>query len=185
MTIGLVKSADNPADALTRVPKEWLRVQGPEDGPVPSAVAAAANRRPDVGPAQIRAVHEATGHQGVRRTLWYVRRDQDARATRSAVRAVIRQCDVCQSINPAPVRWRHGSLSVPLTWERLAIDVTHYQGRSYLTVITVGRPGTGFGDCCAGLMRLSWWNSWRTSSWSVERRRSWSWTTRQNSGAAV
>lgn len=138
MTISLVKSADNPADALTRVPKEWLRARDPDDGPVPATVAAAANRRPDVDPAQIRAVHEATGHQGVRRTLWYVRRDQDARATRSAVRAVIRQCDVCQSIDPAPARWRHGSLSVPLTWERLAIDVTHYRGRSYLTVVDCG-----------------------------------------------
>ena len=138
MTVGLVKSADNPADALTRVPKEWLRVQDPEDDPGPAAVAAAANRRPDVDPAQIRAVHEATGHQGVRRTLWYARRDQDACVTRSAVRAVIRQCDVCQSIDPAPVRWRSGSLGVPLTWERLAIDVTHYQGRSYLTVIDCG-----------------------------------------------
>ncbi|KAF0291481.1 uncharacterized protein FJT64_010401 [Amphibalanus amphitrite] len=138
LTVVLVKSADNLADALTRVPKEWLQTPDPEPAARPVAAAAIADPRPDVDPARIRAVHESTGHQGVRRTLWYVRRNEDARATRSAVRAVIQQCDVCQSIDPAPVRWQQGSLSVPLTWERLAIDVTHYRERSYLTVIDCG-----------------------------------------------
>ena len=45
MTVRLVKSADNPADALTRVPKEWLRLPDSSTDAPPGAVAAA------VGPA--------------------------------------------------------------------------------------------------------------------------------------
>ncbi|KAF0301931.1 Salivary glue protein Sgs-4 [Amphibalanus amphitrite] len=71
LTVVLVKSADNLADALTRVPKEWLQTPDPEPAARPVAAAAIADPRPDVDPARIRAVHESTGHQGVRRTLWY------------------------------------------------------------------------------------------------------------------
>ena len=138
MTVGLVRSDDNPADELTRVPKDWLRPDRPEEEPPLVAVAAAADGRDDHTAAKIRAVHEDIGHQGIRRTLWYLRRAGEPWVTKPDVRAVIRQCDVCQSIDPAPTRWRHGSLSVPLTWERLAIDVTHYRGQSYLTVVDCG-----------------------------------------------
>ena len=140
MTVTLVRSEHNPADTLTRVPKEWLRADRPEKGPPPLMVAAAAtaDRQTDHDAAKIRAVHENIGHQGVRRTLWYLRRDGHQWATKKAVRSVIQQCDVCQSIDPAPTRWRHGSLSVPLAWDRLAIDVTHYRGQSYLTVVDCG-----------------------------------------------
>ena len=144
MTVTLVRSEQNPADALTRVPKEWLRAErsGDEQSSEPPLVAAAAATRgreiTDSDMATIRAVHGNIGHQGIRRTLWYLRRDGHPWATKSAVRAVIRQCDTCQSIDPAPTRWRHGSLGVPLTWERLAIDVTHHRGQPYLTVVDCG-----------------------------------------------
>ncbi|KAF0297012.1 hypothetical protein FJT64_005559 [Amphibalanus amphitrite] len=146
ITIKLVKSDENPADEMTRVPKEWLRACRAEEetatatGAVPVAAAVAPDgesTHPDTA-AKIRAVHENVGHQGVRRTLWYLRRDGEQWATKPAVRAVIRTCDVCQSIDPAPTRWRHGSLGVQLTWERLAIDVTHYRGDHYLTVVDCG-----------------------------------------------
>ena len=44
----------------------------------------------------------------------------------------------CASINPAPVRWPHGSLSVDDNWTRLACDVTHHGGKLYLSVIDCG-----------------------------------------------
>ncbi|KAF0291465.1 Neuroligin-2 [Amphibalanus amphitrite] len=87
----------------------------------------------------IQAVHESVGHQGVRRTWWYARRELGSGAvTKSAVRAVVKSCQVCASIDPAPSRWKHGTLEVDRTWERLAMDVTHFRGKTYLTVIDCG-----------------------------------------------
>ena len=140
MTTTLVTSEQNPADRLTRVPKKWLReVEQDKGRQGDSAVAAAAaDEQLAVDPEQIRAIHDRTGHQGIRRTLWYARRDLNGRVTRAAVREVVEHCDVCQSIDPAPKTWRHGKLSVSETWERLAIDVTHFRNRSYLTIIDCG-----------------------------------------------
>ena len=140
MTVSLVRSEHNPADALTRVPKEWLRAVRSEEesSQLVAAAAEAANQQTEQEAAKIRAVHESVGHQGIRKTLWYMRRDGHFWATKRAVRAVIQRCDACQSIDPAPTRWRHGSLSVSQTWERLAVDVTHHRGQSYLTIIDCG-----------------------------------------------
>ena len=54
------------------------------------------------------------------------------------MRPVVTQCDVCRSIDPAPVKWRHGALHVEETWSRLAIDITHFRGQLYLTVVDCG-----------------------------------------------
>ncbi|XP_043196249.1 uncharacterized protein LOC122367307 [Amphibalanus amphitrite] len=72
ITIKLVKSDENPADEMTRVPKEWLRACRAEEetatatGAVPVAAAVAPDgesTHPDTA-AKIRAVHENIGHQG-------------------------------------------------------------------------------------------------------------------------
>ena len=51
---------------------------------------------------------------------------------------IIAKCLKCQSIDPAPVRWDHGGLSVRETWQRLAIDVTKFNGDKYLSFIDCG-----------------------------------------------
>ena len=144
VTIGLVRSADNPADALTRVPKTWLPAAAEEPA---QRVVAAGDRVSRGGPvrdgsdtdrARTRRIHETTGHQGIKRTLWYVRRELGPAASRSMVREVIQECDTCQSIDPAPVRWQTGSLGVQQTWERLAMDVVKYRDRSFLSLIDCG-----------------------------------------------
>ena len=63
----------------------------PKSAPAARSVAAAAvaDPPPDDDPARTLAVHESAGHQEVRRTLWYMRRNEDTRATRSAVGAMI------------------------------------------------------------------------------------------------
>lgn len=143
VTVGLVRSADNPADTLTRVPKNWLHAKKG----LAQHVAAAGDRDlsenehggdPEADLARARRIHQTTGHQGIRRTLWYVRREIGPRVTRPMVRNIIQQCEACQSIDPAPVRWQPGSLGVPLTWERLAMDVVKYAGRGYLSLIDCG-----------------------------------------------
>ncbi|XP_043215697.1 uncharacterized protein LOC122378555 [Amphibalanus amphitrite] len=149
VTVTLVRSEENLADALTRVPKEWLRDECEEsrmsvtadDGAGDSAargqVVVGAGAA-DAVRSSVQSVHERAGHPGVRRTLFFARRDVSRDVTRALVRAVVTTCDVCRSIDPAPVRWRHGSLEVAAVWERVAMDVTHHQGRSYLTVIDCG-----------------------------------------------
>ena len=48
---------------------------------------------------------------------------------------MISDCELCSSIDPAPVKWRKGELTVETVWGRVAMDVTHVQGRAYLTLI--------------------------------------------------
>ena len=140
VTVKLVPSAANRADRLTRVPGDWLKV-GPDSagGGVVAAVSKAARPARPARAGDVLAVHESIGHQGVRRTLWYARRELGSMAvTKSAVRAAVRTCQVCASIDPAPTRWKHGNLEVARTWERLAMDVTHFRGRLYLTLVDCG-----------------------------------------------
>ena len=142
IAVTLVRSEENLADALTRVPKEWLRNESEGDDRAGDSagceqVVAGAGVAGDAR-SSVQSVHERAGHPGVRRTLFFARRDVSRDVTRALVRAVVGSCDVCRSIDPAPVRWRHGSLEVATAWERVAMDVTHYQGRSFLTVIDCG-----------------------------------------------
>ncbi|MEL7521978.1 MAG: DDE-type integrase/transposase/recombinase, partial [Cyanobacteria bacterium J06553_1] len=68
-------------------------------------------------------------------------------------REVVRGCVECQSIDPAPEKWRRGSLEVERVWQRLAMDITHVGGRHFLTMI----------DC--GPSRFAIWRSlrWQTT----------------------
>ena len=54
------------------------------------------------------------------------------------VKAAIQTCQECQTIDPAPVHWQKGTLSVKEVWKRLGMDITHYGGEHYLTVIDCG-----------------------------------------------
>ena len=170
LSVTLVRSAENRADVLTRVPKEWLRESvsvahvcrppltgisaatvgeppptgdtqatvGEPPSPSDTAVIVSELSPPSDITARVRDAHERAGHPGVRRTLYFARRDVSRDVTRPVVRAVVEGCDTCRSIDPAPVRWRHGSLGVAATWQRIAIDVTHYHGQSYLSIIDCG-----------------------------------------------
>ena len=60
--------------------------------------------------------------------------------TKEEVRKVVHDCRECQSIDPAPSVHTPGELGVSETWERLAIDTTHYRGLPYLTMVDCG-PG--------------------------------------------
>ena len=52
--------------------------------------------------------------------------------------SVVRNCQRCNSIDPAPIKTQKRSLSVDKRLERLAIDHTHYKNRVYLSVIDCG-----------------------------------------------
>ena len=124
-----VTSSCNLADTLTRVPSEWLK---PDSRTSFACCAQASAHRTN-----IRAVHESCGHPGIRRTLYFARM-QDPTVTRRQAREAVKSCEECQTVDPAPVRWTRGSLSVEEVWQRLAVDVTHVSGASYLTIVDCG-----------------------------------------------
>ena len=159
LTVTLVRSEDNKADCLSRVPAEWLRDTAEEDRPgLCGAVVSAGDTSEtdavscsdddvsadgavdgeDDRRAAIRDVHVRAGHPGVRRTLFFARREISTGVTRKEVRIVVSRCDTCKSIDPAPVKWKPGKLEVEETWTRLAIDITHHQRGLYLSVVDCG-----------------------------------------------
>ena len=98
-----------------------------------------------------------SGHPGVKRTL-YFERIIDPTVSKELVRSVVRNCEACQLIDPVPVHWEKGDLSVKKNWSRLAMDITHYNGRHFLTLI----------DC--GPSRFAVWQPlWRQNSIRVIR----------------
>ena len=125
VTVSLVPSHENKADSLTRVPGKWLKK---------TDVCAAVG---DTVYERVKRVHHDAGHPGVRRTLYFARR-QDATINRQQVRDVVQECNVCKSIDPAPVKWRKGDLSVRQVWQRVGMDITHCRGQHYLTLIDCG-----------------------------------------------
>ena len=74
---------------------------------------------------------------GVDRTL-YLARQLNPEVSKKEVQKAVGSCEQCQSIDPAPSRHREGSLHVDRDWSGLAIDVTHYRGVPYLTIVDFG-----------------------------------------------
>ena len=128
----LVTSNCNLADRLTRVPQRWYDAMKKEAGPVPLLCAASVEAVD-----KIREIHHDSGHPGVRRT-YYIAQLTNSSESKSAVRAVVKECQTCQSIDPAPARWRKGQLGTDTTWSRLGMDVTHYGSQHFLTLIDCG-----------------------------------------------
>ena len=123
-----VPTDKNKADSLTRVRKEWLETEKAESG------------GRDMCAAGIDLVQSHNQHHmGVDRSL-YVARLVDPSVARDNVRKIVKSCQKCQSIDPAPVTHNPGELNVSEDWKRVALDVTHYKGVPYLTLVDCG-PG--------------------------------------------
>ena len=121
VNIELVPSKKNVADSLTRVPRTWLTREA---------------NSCSVG--VVEDLHNQH-HMGVERT-WFLARQLDPQVSREKVQMVVKKCRQCQSINPPPSKHEGGDLHVGVDWSRLAIDVTHYRGVPYLSVVDCG-PG--------------------------------------------
>ena len=61
----------------------------------------------------------------VKRTHYFVKL-VSPEVSKAAVQEVVKECEECQSIDPAPISWKVG------------MDVTHFEGRHYLTLIDCG-----------------------------------------------
>ena len=86
---------------------------------------------------RIMAIHRNSGHPGVWRTTYFVRRIC-AGTPRAADKMTIRTCEECQSIDPAPVHWGKGKLEVDDNWQKLGMDITHYGANHFLTLTDCG-----------------------------------------------
>ena len=86
---------------------------------------------------RIAEIHESTGHHGTKRTLYFSRKLSPA-VTRKEVQRVVKACQVCQSVDPAPVKWTRGELNVDKIWYRVGMDITNVKGSHYLTLIDCG-----------------------------------------------
>ena len=124
-----MKSADNKADEMTRVPHKWLRQrQG-----------CYARAEEEHSTEEMISQEHRLHHFGVNKTLHLLQiRHPKVLFRREEVAEVIRNCNECQSIDPAPVQWNHGELSETKNWIRLACNVTHYKGKTFLTIIDCG-----------------------------------------------
>ena len=105
----LVTSNCNLADRLTRVPQRWYDAMKKEAGPVLLLCAASVEAAD-----KIRQIHHESGHPGVRRSYYFVQLTNPS-VSKSAVRAVVKECQPCQSIDPAPARWQKGRLGTDTT----------------------------------------------------------------------
>lgn len=129
LNVVFVPSEKNKADALTRVKKAWLGVSKEESNETVLCC---------VGLPSVKELHQMH-HMGVDRTL-FVARKVDPTVAREKVRHVVRECDRCQAIDPAPMVHEPGRINVSSNWKRLAVDVTHYRHQLYLSMVDCG-PG--------------------------------------------
>ena len=120
LSVQWVCSDKNKADYLTRVPKRWID----------------ASAKKSTSCVSIKAIHDVH-HLGIDRTH-YLTKLEDPEVTRGKVADVINSCMQCQSIDPAPQNWDKGHLSAIDNWQRLAVDVTHYNRVCYLTCVDCG-----------------------------------------------
>ena len=127
LSVTIVPTAKNKADALTRVKKVWLTSET-DNGEKGDACCA--------GVVNLTEMHNMH-HMGLDRTL-YLARKIDPTVSRQSVKRIVRCCERCQSIDPAPTVHEMGEVSVGDNWKRLAIDVTHYRQLPYLSIVDCG-----------------------------------------------
>ena len=129
--VKLVKSYQNRADSLTRVPYRWMDLLKEGKEPVLESCAMV-RRRLDKD--QVADIHHQSGHPGLKRTLYFARL-VDPQVSKETAKSVVKACKTCRSIDPAPVCWKKGELSVTDNWKRLAMDITHHNGENFVTII--------------------------------------------------
>jgi transposase InsO family protein len=123
--VKLVPSASNKADVLTRVPQKWL-----QSNCLTMVVEDQQMRE------KVTAEHQKH-HFGVERTLYLVRKILGD-VEEAVVRSVVGACEMCRRVDPAPIRWNEGRLSVDEVWKRIAVDVTYVERQPFLTVVDCG-----------------------------------------------
>lgn len=129
LTVKLVKSHENMADMLTRVPQKWLVQEKQLNKEI--CVVGVHNDTTDMN---VKSVHELC-HAGIKKTKYLAEEILKRPVKIEEVQEVVRKCSKCLSIDPAPIRFENGNLQCSKRWFRLAIDVTYFNKKAYLTII--------------------------------------------------
>ena len=96
----LVLSTRNIANRLTQVPQWWFELMKKEN--VPKLLIGPAHVE-ELDASQIMAIHRGSGHLGVQRTTYFIRRIYPTIA-KAAVKSAIWICEEYQSIDPTPIQ---------------------------------------------------------------------------------
>lgn len=133
LTVRLVKSAENLADKLTRIPADCqMKIASSRDASVLGLAATFAD---------VKTIHDVC-HFGVDRTL-ELAKERHGNVSKRLVRRVVSRCHVCARIDPACFyRYEHGHIQDSRCWDRLAVDITHFDHVPYLSVIDVASKFT-------------------------------------------
>ena len=150
-----VESSLNKADKLTRVPQKWLSSRNPPAARRGDTVGLAAHAGQaevtDETRAQVARIHERH-HFGVDRTWELARQSLGRQVSRRLVKTIVAECRQCAMIDPSVAfSWQKGTIATSTTWQRLALDITHVNGRPYLSCI----------DCCS---RFTIWRALKDES---------------------
>ena len=154
----LMKSCQNRTDSLTRVPCRWMDLLKEGKEPVLESCAMV-GRRLDKN--QMANIHHQSGHPGAKQTLYFARLvdPQVSKETANFVKAF----KTCQSIDPAPVRWKKRKLFMKDNWNRLAMDIIHHKDENFLS-LTVAPLDLQYGSQYSNKMRPLLSDSWRMFS---------------------
>ena len=106
---------------LTRIKKQWLV----EKEEVPECC---------LGIGELEELHGVHHMERMLYLVWKV----DPHIKREEVQKVVKNCIRCQSINTAPNIHDPGEIGTSKNGTRLAIDITHYHGGAYLSMIDCG-----------------------------------------------
>lgn len=120
--IEFVASSLNKADEMTRIPKALTK----------NVCCVATTSEIE----RLDNLHKKC-HLGAKR-MKFLCGIENIQVTDKDITNMIAKCQKCQSIDPAPVKWNHGCVAVRENWYRLAIDVTKYNDRKYLSLIDCG-----------------------------------------------
>ena len=127
--VQLVRSEDNAADKLTRVPRIWL-VNKPKDST--DIVCLNLDIPTDE---ELLEIHKR-GHFGTERTLALAREGFGSAVSKKRIKRLVRSCEPCARYDPAVTnKWDRGKLQSAHVWDKLAVDITHVRNEPYLSII--------------------------------------------------
>ena len=104
--VKLVKSCQNRADSLTRVPRRWMVLLKEGKEPVLESCAMV-GRQQDKD--QVADIHHQSGHLGAKQTLYFAQLVNPQMSKKNA-NSVVKNCETCRLIDPAPVHWKKEKL---------------------------------------------------------------------------
>ena len=127
----LIRLAMNKAEALTRVPQQWLTSAWKGSEPLQQPCATITHRLDSLW---IMSIHRQCGHSRIKQALYFARMVNPI-VDKADDRMVVTRCEACQSIDIAPVQWKKGELGESNAWQRVGMGITHYSDNHVFTPV--------------------------------------------------